>query len=46
MISQNAYYMFFINLGIVLFTAWVLNLYAAYVDENKKNNNRTKNVLD
>ena len=46
MIHNNAYYIFIINMGIVLFTAWVLNLYAIYVDENKKKNNRTKNVLD
>jgi hypothetical protein len=46
MIQHNAYYMFIINMGVVLFTAWILNLYAIYVDENKKKNNRTKNVLD
>lgn len=46
MVTHNAYYIFMINMGIVLFTAWVLNLYAIYVDENKKKNKRTKNVLD
>ena len=46
MMTNNAYYMFMINMGIVLFTAWALNLYAIYVDENKKKNKRTKNVLD
>ena len=46
MIQNNAYYMFMINMGIVLFTAWLLNLYAIYADENKKKTKRTKNVLD
>ena len=46
MIHHNAYYIFIINMGIVLFTAWILNLYAIYVDEKKKKNKRTKNVLD
>ena len=46
MIPQNAYYMFFINMGVVLFTAWLLNLYAIYVDERDKTNKRTENVLD
>ena len=46
MIQHNAYYIFMINMGVDLFTAWILNLYAIYVDENKKKNKRTKNVLD
>lgn len=46
MIHHNAFYMFLINMGIVLFTAWILNLYATYTDENKKKTKRTKNVLD
>lgn len=46
MIHHNAFYMFLINMGIVLFTAWILNFYATYADQNKKKNNRTKNVLD
>ena len=46
MMTNNAYYMFMINMGVVLFTAWALNLYATYVDENKKKTKRTKNVLD
>ena len=46
MIQHNAYYMFIINMGIVLFTAWILNLYAIYADENKKKTKRTENVLD
>ena len=46
MMTNNAYYMFMINMGVVLFTAWLLNLYAIYVDENKKKTKRTKNVLD
>ena len=46
MIPQNAYYMFFINMGVVLFTAWLLNLYAIYADKRDKTNKRTENVLD
>ena len=46
MIQHNAYYMFIINMGIVLFTAWILNLYTIYADENKKKTKRTENVLD
>ena len=46
MIQNNAYYMFMINMGIVLFTAWLLNLYAIYADERDKTNKRTENVLD
>ena len=46
MITHNAYYIFIMNMGIVLFTAWLLNLYAIYVDEKKKKNKRTKKVLD
>ena len=46
MTPQNAYYMFFINMGIVLLSAYLLNKHAIYVDQNKKKTNRTKNVLD
>ena len=46
MMTYNAYYIFMINMGVVLFTAWLLNLYAIYVEENKKKTKRTKNVLD
>lgn len=45
MIQHNAYYMFIINMGIVLFTAWILNLYAIYADENKKKPNGQKMSL-
>ena len=46
MMTHNAYYIFMINMGVVLFTAWLLNLYAIYVVENKKKTKRRKNVLD
>ena len=46
MMTHNAYYIFMINMGVVLFTAWLLNLYAIYVDERDKTNKRTENVLD
>lgn len=46
MTPQNAYYMFFINMGIVLLSAYFLDKYATYVDQNKKKTKRTKNVLD
>ncbi len=46
MIPQNAYYMFLINMGIVLLSAYFLDKYASYTEQSKKKNNRTENVLD
>ena len=46
MMTHNAYYIFMINMVVVLFTALLLNLYSIYVEENKKKTKRTKNVLD
>ena len=46
MIPQNAYYMFFINMGIVLLSAYFLDKYATFADKRDKTNKRTENVLD
>ena len=46
MIPQNAYYMFIINMGIVLLSAYFLDKYASYADKNQNKSKRTENVLD
>jgi hypothetical protein len=46
MIHHNAFYMFLINTGIVLMTAFLLDQWASYTQPKRKKNKRTKNVLD